>query len=527
LKNLIFVFAFVLLNFSVFAQEEREIEHFFNIEHENKIETEIIININTDKIIDFDSESIFIINSYHYHIKGMTIPVLLNNKVEIKTGEVILGTENFKKYLRNKTQLIINERVLKDNAHIDYTIGEINEDGKYPVDLHVYAEDTWNIIALPYPKFDSNTGLSLSVKARDYNFLGTMSPLRVDIGYELDRDGKNSFFLMLDSGIPFHFLGLNWHFNFDHDYTYRPNTALHHYYKNTTGLSIELPVKRTKLTLGFDESFILNEKYNEVGNDDDIFQNGIYLSSRPFISWEFPTGLNVGNYGELKYTPEVSAKFNHEINTKLSDTRIGPFLELSHTLGFERIDWIGNFKKGFSANINNSFNYDFYQSKIDKNPLTYDIIITSTAYFTITDFLGFSTRFMYRHWFNTYNDAAGDALRGIADKEIDAHYMISVNLDLPVRILRFKPSQWFNKDKLKILNFDLHLSPVIDTAVFYFYDNPSFSMDNFLLSGGFEIIIFPEFFRSLFFRASLCINILDLPELKNNYEIFLGMDFHY
>jgi len=530
-KPLFTFFLFFLLYIPLSAQEERTIteeriiENYFEIEPDNTAE----INIKDDQLADYDPDSIFVINSYHYNVKGLTIPVILNNKIEIKTGEEINGTENFKKYLQNKTQLIINERVLKNNALIEYNIGDAIEDGKYPVDLQIYVEDTWNIIALPYPKYDSNTGLSLSLKARDYNFLGTMSALRIDIGYELDEEGKNSFFLMLDSGIPFHIFGLNWHFNFDHDYTFRPNMELPHYYKNTTGLSIELPIIKTTLKLGFDESFILNEENADIDKQDyGVFQKGIYMSSKPYISWEFPTGLNIGNYGELTYTPEISARFNHKINSDLSENRIGPFLELSHTLGFERIDWIGNFKRGFSANISNSFNYDFHNLKTDNEPVTFNIFITSKAYFTITNFLGFSTRFMYRHWFNTYNDAAGDVLRGIADKEINANYMISINLDLPVRVLRIRPSEWFDKNNLRILNFDLHAGPVIDTGIFYFTENnSSFSLNNFLLSGGLEFIIFPDFFRSLFFRVSLCFNFFELSKLMDNYEIFLGMDFHY
>ena len=477
---------------------------------------------------DYNDESVFIINSYNYNIKGITRHYALDYRTELFAGEEITGFSNFETFIQNKKQLLINERVLKDNVRIEYTVGEI-EDGKYPVDLEIFAEDTWNIIALPYPKYDSNSGFSITIKARDYNFLGTMSALRFDIGYARDGEGRNFFSLMLDSGIPFYLFGLNWHFDFDHNYTYHPDMEEHHYYKNTTGISVELPVKNTTLTVGFNENLVINEENSDIdkpvyGN----FQSGLYMSSNPYVSWKIPTTLEIGSYGELTYTPKISAAFNHEISTPLSDNRIGPFLGFSHSLGFGRIDWIGNFYRGYSAYIGNSLSYDFFKANNDKEALSYNINFTGIAHFVFNDFLGLSSRLMYRQWFNTYNDSAGDALRGILDKNIHADFIVSLNLDLPVRAFQIRPSEWFNNSKLKVFNFDIHTNPVIDFGLFKYSEiHSSFGLDNFLVSGGLEIVIFPEFFRSLFFRISLCFDLKEIQNLANNYEIFLGMELHY
>ena len=477
-----------------------------------------------------NQDSIFVINSFTFNIKGYTRPFALINKGELIKGEEIVGFNNLEKYIQEKTQLLYNERVL-ESVSIDYTIGQAQEDGKIPVDLVIDVKDTWNIVAIPRPKYDSNSGFDLTLKARDYNFLGTMSALRVDLGYIYDEEGRNFFLFMLDSNIPFRAFDLNWNFKFVNFFDYRPDVEQPYYFRNTTGLSVELPVKFTTVTIGFDETFCLNQENSDnykplYGN----FQDGLYMSSNPYISWKIPTGIDMGGWGELVYTPKFSATFNHELpQWPLAEIRKGPFLSFSHNLGFDRVDWIGNFLRGFDVNINNSFDYDFYRLKNDNQPWEIDYRISGIGHFIITDFFGISTRFAYRQKiFSDFGDTeAGDMLRGIPDKDICADYMLSLNLDFPVRVLRFSPSKWFNNQKLRIFNFDLHLSPILDTALYHDpVSKTEFNFKNILVTGGLEVIIFPEFFRSLYLRISMGWNLSDSSGRRDS-EIFIGTDLHY
>ncbi|MCL2440286.1 MAG: hypothetical protein FWD14_00955 [Treponema sp.] len=506
LKAFILIILIVSLCFPVYSQEEQE------------------------EITENDlSENIYVISSFVFNISGLTRPYALINKADFISGEEIKGFENLEKYISNKTQLLYNERVL-DSVSIDYTIGETREDGKYPVDLVIHVKDTWNIVAIPRPQYSSNSGFDITIKARDYNFLGTMSALRLDIGYRHDEHGRNSFNFMLDSDIPIRLFGINWNINFDHDVFYRPDMGKEWYYRNITGLSVELPFKTTTFTIGFDEHFIVNEELSDAdkiqyGKD---FQEGLYMSSRPFIRWKIPTSLEVGPFGELTYTPRLYATFNHEFPTwPLVENKKGPFLGFSHTLEFGRIDWLGNFKRGLAVGAYNSFSYNFYSLRKNEEPLSSDIGIYARGHLTFFDIFGFSARLSYRHWFNGSNDSAADVMRGILNKEVSADYMISLNLDLPVRALRIRPSQWFNNRKVRILDFDLHLSPIIDMA---FYQDPqkpaSFGKENLLLSAGMEMIIFPDFFRSLFLRISIAWNFSDISK-RTPMELFIGTELHY
>jgi hypothetical protein len=480
---------------------------------------------------DLPDDSIYVINSFVFNVDGYTRPSALINKGDLIAGEEVTGLSNLEKYIVNKTQILYNERVL-DSVSIEYFIGQMREDGKYPVDFVIYVKDTWNIVVLPRPRYSSNSGFDITIKARDYNFLGTMIPLRLDLGYIYDEEGRSAFLFLLDSNIPFKFLNLNWNFKFVNDFSYRPDMELPFYYKNTTGLSVEFPFRQTVIMAGFNEGLYLNEENPD--SDKDLygdFQEGIFMSSTPYISWKIPFGVEIGQWGELVYTPKIQADFNHEFpKWPLNENRKGPFLTFNHSLGFARVDWIDNFLRGLDVEIYNSNSIDFFKTKNDgQTPFSADIKITGIGHFIIKDFFGVSTRLMYRQWFlydNGY-ESAGDVLRGILDKDIRADLMFSLNLDFPFKVLRFKPSKWFDNQKLRIIDFDLHLIPVFDTAIFHDpAENSAFDSENFLFSGGFEVIVFPDFFRSLFLRLSFGFNLSD-PSWKNNFEIFFGTDLHY
>jgi outer membrane protein assembly factor BamA len=212
---------------------------------------------------------VFYIRNIRFNIKGRTREWALLRKAEIKRGEKITGKTKLEKYFKNKEQTLINTRIV-ELAVITYTLGT-PEENEIPVDMLIKTEDTRNVIALPEPKYSSSSGLDMKLKIRDYNFLGTMGPLRLDIGYILDDEhwpewDEGAFTVSIDSGIPFEFLGFRWNFNFDHDFSYTFEEPL--YYKNTTGISMDIPWKRTTFTVGFEENFVFNEKNGTAYQDE-------------------------------------------------------------------------------------------------------------------------------------------------------------------------------------------------------------------------------------------------------------------
>jgi hypothetical protein len=509
-----------------------------------------------ESAMDETDTSTYIIRSVEFESSGSSFSpwksraFILFYHGEFKYGEEIRGRAGLEKYVRSKTQLLMNQRVLKE-VRIDFTIGEREPDGGYPVSLRVFTQDTWNIIAIPRPQYSSNSGFDLTVKARDYNFLGTMEPLRLDIGYNHDEDGDNIIKLEIDSNIPFTAFGYYWRINFDHflNLMIGDNPS----YKNVTGIAMELPFRRTTFTFGLDESFIWHESNEgrypeyEIDNDpDDLdsdpfgkkYFDGLYAASELYALWEIPTGINIPDSGELTYRPKLGLQINYSPSAwPLDSVRTGPFLNMDQSLGFDRVDWIGNYRRGFNVSFSNNNQFDSHR-RLFNNSLDFD----ATGHFILADFLGLSARFQYRHWFYhypyTFYEKAGDALRGIRDKDIPAKFMFSLNLDLPLRLFFFTPSRWTGKSKLRLFDFECQFAPILDMAFYQGADNAL----EFRASGGGELMLFPDFMRSLYLRISIGYDFNDMAKaggfteggtrmleylLKDINEIFIGIGHHY
>jgi len=509
-------------------------------DQEQEILTEAEVqNTADDQPVLSDDSRLYVITAFDFDIKGRTRPYALIYNGELKTGEKLSGQENLDKYIRNKTQLLINQRVLKDNAVITYSVGEQAEDGSYPVTLTIKVEDSFNIVALPKPEYTTNTGFELTIKARDYNFLGTMNPLRVDLGYRYDENNHSSFQFEVYSDTPFRALGYTWNLRFDNLIWYRPQVEEPYFYQNVSGLSMELPLRATTLTFGFEEYFNYNEenayRYKEFYDED--FQHGLYTTSKLYTSWKIPTGVMVSRYGELTYTPGISATFNHELpDWPLLDFRKGPFLGFGHSLGFERIDWHANYRDGLSVSINNSYTYDFFRLEKNQEALSTSLTVSTAGYFIISKFFSITSRLQYRHWFYhdpDYYEQAGDNLRGIADRAISADYMLSLNMDFPLRVLLFTPSEWFHSRRLSFFDLEFQISPVVDMAL---YHDPkeavAFHPQNIAAAGGLEFIVFSAFMRNLYIRLGCTWNLKEIFTTKtlpegNNREIYLLMGHLY
>ena len=499
---------------------------------------------NTSDVVN----TVYVIRKIDFDITGRTQPYYLMLNGELHEGERIIGQENFDRYINRRIQTLNNQRVLDDTAtKIVYFLDEPEADGAIPVRLLVTAKDAWNFIVLPYPKYDSNDGFSLTLKARDYNFLGTMSPLRIDAGYKLDNDSKHSFNLMFDSDIPFRAFDLDWEINFDHYFNLAIGKKL--YYQNVTGLLVKMPVSFTTMTLGFNHYLTFNEEISAgnkaaYGHTNDYYDP--YGTSELYASFGIPLGIEAGEFGQLYYTPRVSAKLNYPYSKM--DEPHKPAATISHSIGFGRVNWIGNLRQGLTASLGNSNTWNIDRSDA---PLEINLDLNTAFYWPFNKIIGFNARLKYRHfwkWSDKNNNwlsfsGAGNVLRGVIDNDIDAYYMLSLNLELPVRVLRFWPSDWLNNQNLRYFNFEMFFSPFFDFAMI---ESPysklknngatKFGFEDMVSTTGLEVVVFPAITRSLYIRGSLGYNISKINErglpLKWGFfpqwdEIYIGVDLHF
>ena len=550
-KNLLLVIFLMIFSLFIYAQETSEEEIIINsdlsvlsTEETNEAETSII----TEEPASADEDTVYVIRDINISIDGRTRRFALIKNGEFVEGERIIGANSLDKYIASKLQLLYNQRVLEEYS-IEYSLGQKEEDGAIPVNLSVAVKDTWNIIVIPYPKYDSNDGFDITLKGRDYNFLGTMTALRIDLGYHQNDDEKTINF-MIDSDTPFRAYNLDWNFNFDHTFSYTIGEPL--YYQNVTGVSLELPWKFTYFTVGLNQFLTINESISdeniELYNPNSTYYSP-YGSTEIFGSWKIPFGFEVGNFGELSYTTKITEMINYPFGD-MDDPR-KPVTSLYHSVGFGRVDWIGNYRKGLSASLSNTFNW--YLNRTDA-PLRISFDASVSFHWPFFKYLGLSSRFMYRQWWQWSEKTtgwipyyyAGDVIRGVLNNDIRAEYMFSMNLDFPIRLLRFWPSEWFNKPKLHFFDFEVHLSPFVDVALLqgpyselkddYYEGSKFFSLSDMIATAGFEVIVFPGFLRSFYIRFSAGYNLRKIKDEGFSYyagfipkwdEIFIGVDHHY
>jgi hypothetical protein len=505
----------------------------------------------TEGSAETDGETVYYIKEINFAVTGNTREFALLYVADLRKGERINGKDNLEKYLSDKTRILNNQRVLEE-ARIDFNTGDPDPDGLVPVYLLVSVKDTWNMIAVPWFQYDSNSGIEASIKARDYSFLGTMSPLRVDLGYEskdhlvynpfyqsYEYQSRGTFFLNLDSNIPFMAFGLRWDLNFDNNFAFTWPGPFQ--YRNTTGLSVYIPVKRSFLSFGFQQHYILNEE--NADEDKLIYENGQlvrfeeyftdkwYLASEGFTQWSIPTGLEYKELGELTIIPRIGILHNYRPWGEIGDLRKGPILTGTGVLTFGRIDWVGNFRKGLNLSVTGASAYNFHKSWASAWSNT--LIAAATGHLPLHRRFGISGRLQYRHWFNDTADA-GDVLRGIKNNSVVGDYMLSLNLDFPFLFKQFYVSEMLFSRHLRYFNFDMHFSPFVDIALIHdpTKGRPSFSYRDFFVSGGLEIMVFPHAMRSIYMRASAGVNLIhyfstkDIPTGKNR-ELFIGFGHHY
>ncbi|MDR0551461.1 MAG: hypothetical protein LBG72_05540 [Spirochaetaceae bacterium] len=504
------------------------------------------------------------IESVEYNIEGRTKEFALAGYAQIIAGTEFENISEFKNYIEQKIRHLRNNRIFED-VNIEYTLEE-NADGITAAHLNVSTADTRNFLIVPYPKYDSNTGFLFRLRAWDKNSFGAMNLLQADLGYSYTRenpaeDAKNGLLLNIETIIPFNALGFVWNIDiytkntwiFGSDYPFVSNSA--------AGISVDIPLRRAVFTPGFRERAVITAKneLTETDFEDAIFASDTriykpkyqntahivldewYMSSRPYIKLTLPAGIRLLDAefvyetlaaGEIAYTAGGISPANEGLN-----------IELNHRFGFFGVNWLGNFRDGYYAYIQNDNIYNAAHNDVSSY-----ISLTAGAHKKFTTFFGMSARLIYKQWFASNDDwtlqsaaEAGRVVRGVPDRALLAKGALSLNLDFPFRVFVFMPSQWFNTRKLRYFDFELHFSPMLDIA---FVDGVQynekfipvryshFNFDDIYIGAGFSFLVFPLTWRSLFLRLSAAVNVRDAVKERSLFagsgaEIFFGIGHYF
>jgi len=468
------------------------------------------------------TEPLYEITGVSCTVDGNTRENLLENYMEIRVGEQFLTLEELQNYLLDKQVYLNNNRIFAEGT---VTIGRIDKrnDSTDQVYVDVWAKDTWNIIVLPYFKYDSNDGLLLSFRGRHYNFLGSMEKLAFNLDYSYTEEGNHLFSFNGDFSLPFIVWERDWVFDIGYNTEYEEATG------ETYPVSLNLNADLGYLFTLFDERWRvnLNNEYrlNDRDSDPDPGEEAIpddyYFTSGLSVGGSVPTGISVGHH-KVTWKPNLSTSISYVPGTSISEGRRGLSGAFSQSVGWGRVDWTGNYRDGYTVSLSNSNSYNFLTESYSHN------IRLFTQFFDSWGWGGLNSRFQGFYNFDGSSSNAGEPLRGILDNRIDdVEAGAYLNLDLPFNMWIWFMSRWFEG----------HLSPFVDVGWFQ-YSNEALQSDPFWYSAGIEAFAFPKAARSFYLRISAGIDMeafLDDFSLsavaprdeEPRLELYIGLGHHY
>ncbi|HDQ15013.1 MAG TPA: hypothetical protein ENN41_09405 [Sediminispirochaeta sp.] len=459
------------------------------------------------------------IRSVSFTIDGTTRKSVLANYLDIREGETLRGKMAFEDFLEDKRRLLGSQRTLASgDIFPEYTPDLENEDRVF-VDIEVRTVDTWNYIALPYPKYDSNEGLLLSFRGRNYNFLGGMETLEVNLDYVKvfmeDEDFDSKYSVNGGFDIPLYFAGYEWMFKVDEDISlidYGDERLL----QNTSrlGLSVGIPMTDFTWQIAGDHYFYLNEKERE---DPD----GFYMKSTANPGISFPLNGTFPMLLDPNYNVAALVNYAYKPFGQLSEKRRGFELGAKHGFSFGRVDWLGNFRDGLSLKFDQNLRYNFDRELWLSN---LDLELESHHAF---DWGGFSGRMVGFYRFNDVKEDAGEPIRGIMDSRVEGEAGVFLNFELPVNMWIWFLDRWFEG----------HISPFFDYALIK-EEGRAFNLNRGWYGAGLEGFAFLKNARSIYLRVSVGVDVealVDGASLGGSaprdggsiYEIFIGLGHHY
>jgi hypothetical protein len=502
----------------------------------------------------------YVIRSVDFQIQGRTwdfILMTLIDPYQRMLGSSLPDKASLDAFVADKTRLLLSRRVLASvTPSYEATAAP---GGGYDVALHFATTDSWNIIGLPYAKYDSNDGLLLSLRGRDYDFMGSAQPLELNLNYQKSPIGVSSYGWQFDFTAPFRAHGAIWDLSFVEDgqlWTDGTTSSI-----ASAAITYNLP------GLGFPASVTASQSYSYEGNAPEFDQDSWYLGESASATAKIPLSGSLGprlgvDLGPLTYIPTIKVNYawkpgatlgyygNGTAPTVLDTTaaqalqnfpeyygRGGVLSTVSNGLALGRVDWAGNMREGLSISLTSR---EAYNAQWDD--LISDLIIDAELFAQWNGKVGVAARLygIGRLSGNFPEDdltMLGQYMRGIIDKRISGVQAVVFNGNLPVKLFDF-PTHTFIKTHA--LDFELQAQPFLDLGLVRPDFSSSFSSDWLWYSGGLELLVYPLGLRSFTIRASAGWDLKNIlatrsltamtpptalaPTGYSPYEIYLGLD---
>ncbi|MCR5290068.1 MAG: DUF4312 family protein [Treponema sp.] len=486
------------------------------------------------------------ITTVTYTINGNTKEKALQKAYPIDTNKVFTDEAALLAYIEDIKIRLASERNFSQ-SRVDFIV--TGEEPDYRVSLTIEVTDTSHFIAVPYPKYNSNSGITLKLKIKDSNFLGNLKELSSDLFFAMEKDdhGTGEDTDTIDKKIGFSIafeipvyagnFEIDWINDWQISYILEDSSPQ---WNATTGLQFTLPFDRFALVWLFKQGAVRNWDY-KVYDDDTYFTE--------FAQFAVPiTVQTIDNWGDIILTPYTNITYiwdNSSISAKNEELMEGPVVRAGGSVSTKRVDWYGNFRRGASIILDSNAGYNTdTQENVSHVGSELQLFTSNSLIGVCIDVYGFYN--------NNYREKIGTRLRGIRDDQLYAastaygdtwavfeDSACILNLDIPFHLFTFDFDRIPSLQRLHIFNCEVQASPFIDIALTHNrVTDRWYSYKDGYYSGGLEILVFPQKWRSLVVRGSigfdigrlLLDDIIDTTwrrEKISKHEIEIGIGLHF
>ncbi|OQY33778.1 MAG: hypothetical protein B6241_06920 [Spirochaetaceae bacterium 4572_59] len=384
-----------------------------------------------------------------YFVEGNVRESALNSVLNWKYHHIFHDKWEMESYLRDQKQILINKKIFK-SVTSEYKI--ISSDRGYnELEIIFKLKEAWNIYPIPVYTYDSNFGMITGLGITYNNFAGTLSDLKLNSYYSPGKSEITSTLKGVRVG------------SFDLNFT------LSHFWETVKSIDThnDINLEYSYAKAQFDISFL----FHVINKMDYIFT--------PSLS--------------LPYSYNVDINDTHEADSYYREEGLIP--SLSHMFLFDKVNWIGNLRQGFSVSIENGLDY----LAGEKGYMVWvDCILTSFIY---TSVLNYSSRASYFHYTNGYKVNSGDRLRGILDYKLTGTngFFWNQNFVIPVVTI---PSV-----------VDLHITPFVDLGLVG-DRNSIFKRDDMFYTAGVSLSVFPAPLPNMQISMDFGVNLKDRTETE-------------
>ena len=412
-----------------------------------------IINISAES-----TEKKAVIQEIETIIDGVTQRKFLLQRMGIEEGQEFISPQLLIDYVDENIQDLKNMRVFE---HVRYSLEEIGDHGAGIANyvLYIDIKDANNTFFVPLAGYGSSSGFKIALKSNFYNAFGTLVDFKIESSMNINRnEALNSI------DIP------KWHIT--------PSISG----MKLWGLDFSLSLSQRKAT-----------KIIPVTNFSDIIEQQFTNHSTSLI-----LGSSIALPMNFSYTfgPSLSFYYGKQtiVNTAPIDITVAD-LSWTHSLEYKKVNWIDNFRNGFSAHISNKLIASY---NTDNKPLFTTSITSGLSYFwRINRLLNLSGR-LNGTWSNNMIEL-DSYLRGVREGNFNGYLGVAMSIDLTISLI----------DLDGIL--EIQARPFFDIGILD-QRNQSFNMsEDLAYTTGFDGILYLDKWKSLIIRGTFGINL-------NHYE---------